>query len=97
MSIDQIKARFEKYCNLLKDLGFNGKVFVSAGMVMIVSLDKPSASMIRKGFKKSRNVGTGEVVECRFGAQSVFVWVDNPASQKVDIRESALLALKAAA
>jgi hypothetical protein len=93
----ELKARFEKYCNLLKDLGFHGRVSVSDGMLMIVSLDKPSASMIRKGFKKARNVDTGEVVECRFGAQSVFVWVDNPASQKADIRKNALVALKAVA
>ena len=68
--LEAYKIRFEKCCDYLKNFGFKGDVFLKSGFLLFGANDKNSASMIRKGFKKLSK----EVIECRFGTQSVFVW-----------------------
>jgi hypothetical protein len=93
-----MKARFNELCGRLRSLGFNGEAAISGGLVMITAFDKFSAAMIRRGFRKAKSTADGHLVECRFGIQSVFVWIDKNALRVTpDIRRAARSLIEKAA
>ena len=68
----ELKDKFDKQVNILKHLGFKGEVLLTGEVLMIVSHNKNSSSLIRKAFKLAKKAGDGMLNEFRFKEKSVF-------------------------
>ena len=71
-----IQLLVEKQSKLLNAIGIKNEVFVSGGVV-ILSVEKGNACVIRKAIKKVKLASTGSVTEARSETMVTFAWVDD--------------------